>query len=478
METEKLIGYFKDISAIPRASKDEKAVAEYIMNFARERELEAVQDEKGNVVVKKPAFGCETEETVILQGHMDMVYVKADDSDHCYEDGIIVKEKDGFLYAEGTSLGADNGVAIAYCMMLMDAKDLVHPNLEMIFTVEEEIGLTGAGALDVSNLRGKKFINLDSEDEGLFCVSCAGAVRAGFYWNKEMEELNCEEQMAELLIEIGGLKGGHSGMDINKDRANAIQLTGRILYELNNEGVDYRIGKIHSPGQANAIASHAKLWIYVKESQITAVKDQIMTLEKVFQNEYDGTDSLYIALKESEVSAGISVYEKSLNKRISDAIMMMPIGVVNYSAKVEGLVETSANIGILEEQGDRLYMLAAIRSAVDSKKFLVRDKMKIIAELYMDEVIFFNNYPGWEYKEESLIRDIICDTYKKVTGKDAQVEAVHAGLECGFFSYKNPEFDLISIGPDIFDVHSVKERASVNSMVSTWEFLKEVLKNI
>lgn len=477
METVKIIQYLKDICAIPHESKDEKAIAEYLMTFAKERNLETWQDEKGNVLIKKPAAGCEGKEAVILQGHLDMVYVKAEESAHKYEEGIKVLEDEEFLFAEGTSLGADNGIAIAYCMMLMDSNEIVHPDLEMLFTVEEEVGLAGAGAFDVTKLKGKKFINIDSEEEGIFCASCAGAVRAGLSWNIEREEWSESDDIHMFTVEITGLKGGHSGMNIDMGRANAIQLMGRILYEL-NQVCDYHIGKIQIPGKANAIPSCAKVVLYAEGSQTEVLKNKVNELEKQFQNEHEVTDTISISVSEEKVRGNQNVYVKELNKRIANTIMMVPNGVMSYSEKVEGLVETSMNMGFLEEQGDRLYMLSSVRSAVDSKKYFIRNKMKIIAEMYCDEVEFLNDYPGWQYVEESPIREIACDVYKKITGKEPEVQAIHAGLECGFWYRKNPEFDLISIGPDIFDVHSVNERVSKKSIINTWEFLKEILKKI
>lgn len=477
MEAAKIIQYLKDVCAIPRASTDEKAMAEYLMAFAKERNLETWKDEKGNVVILKPAANYSGDETVILQGHLDMVYVKAEGSSHNYADGIKALEDDEFLFADGTSLGADNGVAIAYCMMLMDSKEIVHPNLEMIFTVEEEVGLAGAGALDVSGLKGRKFINLDSEEEGVFYSSCAGAIRAGLYWDIKKEELQTSDAMRMVTVEISGLKGGHSGINIDMGRANSIQLMGRILYEL-NQTCDYRIEKIQIPGKANAIPNYAKAVLCAEESQLERIENTVKELEKQFGNEHEVTDTIDLSVAVEKFSEAKAVYEKGLNKRIANAIMMVPNGVMSYSEKVEGLVETSMNMGFLEEQGDRLYMLSSVRSAVDSKKYFIRDRMKIIAEMYCDEVEFLNDYPGWQYVEESPLRELACDIYRKISGKEADVQAIHAGLECGFWYHKNPEFDLISIGPNLFDVHSIDEKVSKKSIANTWEFLKEVLKNI
>lgn len=477
MEATKIIQYLKDVCAIPRASKDEKVVAEYLMKFATERNLKTWQDEKGNVVVEKPAVNYQGKETVILQGHLDMVYVKAEGNAHDYRDGIKVLEDEEYLFADGTSLGADNGIAIAYCMMLMDSEDIKHPNLEMIFTVEEEVGLAGAGALDVSGLKGRKFINLDSEEEGVFYSSCAGAIRAGLYWDIKKEKIENKDSVNEVVIEVSGLKGGHSGINIGMGRANAIQLMGRILYEL-NQVCEYSVGKIQIPGKANAIPNYAKVVLYAEADQVEIIKVTVSELEKQFRNEHKVTDTIVLSATVNGVQEHVEVYECGLNKRIANAIMMVPNGVMSYSEKVEGLVETSMNMGFLEEQGDRLYMLSSVRSAVDSKKYFIRDRMKIIAEMYCDEVEFLNDYPGWQYVEESPLRELACNVYRKIAGKEAEVQAIHAGLECGFWYHKNPEFDLISIGPDLFDVHSIDERVSKKSIASTWEFLKEVLKNI
>ena len=475
METQKIINYLKAVCEIPRASKDEQKMAEYLMAFAKERGHEAVQDEKGNVVVKVAAVGCEGKEPVILQGHLDMVYVKSEESNHEYQNGIVVKEDEEYLFADGTSLGADNGVALAYCMMLMDSKDVVHPDLEMIFTVEEEVGLAGAGALDVSDLKGRYFLNIDGEEEGVFYSSCAGAVRAGTYWNIERETL--AEGRKGLVIEISGLKGGHSGINISDNRANAIQLAGRILYTL-NQVCDYRLGEFQIPGKANAIPSRAKLPVYVDAAQVELVKETVAALEKDFQNEYEVTDIINISVVEKEVEEAVSVYTKELTTNIAKAIMLVPNAVMSMSEKVEGLVETSMNMGFVEEQGDRLFMLSSVRSAVDSKKYFIRDKMQIIADAFCDEIVFENDYPGWQYVEESPLRTLASEAYKKLSGKEAKVEAIHAGLECGYWYNKNPKFDLISFGPNLYDVHSIKEKVSKKSIAFTWEFIKEILKSV
>lgn len=477
MEAEKIIRYFKDVCAIPRASGDEQVIADYLIKFAKERGFEVAKDTKGNVIIKVPAVGYEGNETVILQGHLDMVYVKDEGSTHEYRNGICVKENEEYLYAEGTSLGADNGISLAYCMMLMDSKEIVHPDMEMIFTVEEEEGLAGASALDVSGLKGRKFINLDTEEEGVFYASCAGAIRVGLFWNIEKEELASTVPITGLMIEVSGLKGGHSGINIGKGRANAIQLVGRILYTL-NQICDYRLGKFQIAGKANAIPSYAKIPVYVRSDQIEIAKNTISELEKKFQNEYEATDTIHITVTENAVIGTISVYKKALNAKIANAIMMVPNGVINYSERVKGLVETSMNMGFVEEQGNKLFMLSSVRSAVDSRKYFICDKMQIIADAFCDEIVFENDYPGWQFVENSPLRTLACDIYKNLSGEDARVEAIHAGFECGFWYNKNPEFDIITVGPNIYDVHSTDEKVSKKSIVSTWNFLKELLKSI
>lgn len=471
---EKMISYFKKISSIPRASGDEKAVSDYIAGFAKERGLEVIQDDSYNLIIKKPATVPDAGEPVVLQGHMDMVYVKDEDSDHVYENGIEVQEDEEYYFAKGTSLGADNGIAAAYCLALLDSDDIVHPDLEIVLTVKEEVGLVGADVMDISSLKGTRFINLDSEEEGYFYTSCAGGLRCRMVWNLETEKL--EEERVPVKVTFRGLSGGHSGMNIGAGRGNAIVLMGRLLYALKDMPV--RIGELDIPGKANAIATGGSVCLYVKPENLDEVKAKLEVLENVFQAEMQYTDSIALDVEKEHPVTGAEVYTEADQKRICHTLMLLPYGVAKYSGAMEGLIEASMNLGALTVEAGKMTLLAMIRSSEASQKYLLRDKIQIIADANCDDCIFESDYPGWKYRKESPLRDTAIQVYERMFGKKAVVAAIHAGLECGYWDDKKPGMDIISTGPDLFDVHSPQEKMSKKSAERVWLFLVELLAEL
>lgn len=474
MDTEKIIDYFKVISRIPRSSGDEKAISDYIAGFAREKGFPVIQDQNYNLIISKPATAKSIGTPVILQGHLDMVYVKENGSSHVYEEGIEVEEDDEYYFASGTSLGADNGIAIAYCLGLLDSNDIPHPDLEMVFTVREEEGLAGAKTIDISSLKGTRLINLDSEEEGIFYTSCAGGLRSRMIWKVETERL--PEEMIVLEVVFRGLAGGHSGDNIGMGLGNAIVLLGRLLYFLKDMPV--RVHKLDFPGKANAIANSGSLHLCVRPADLDAVKARIKEIEKLFQEELRYTDTVSFELTECERTDGAEAYTEEYEKKIRDSLMLIPYGVAGYSFAVEGLVETSMNMGALTMEDGKLTLLMAIRSSVASQKYFLRDKIQIIAERNCDECVFESDYPGWEYRKDSPLRDTAVAVYERVFHKEARTAAIHAGLECGYWAHKKPGIDLISTGPDLFEVHSPREKASRKSVERTWIYLKELLKEL
>ena len=471
MELEKIISYFKELSSIPRQSGDEKAASDFLVKFARELDLWVKQDETYNVIVKKPGTeGRENEEAIILQGHLDMVYVVADGVEHIYEDGIQVKEDEEFIYADGTSLGADNGIAISYAMMLMATKEVSHPPLEFIFTTQEEIGLIGAANLDVSELSGKRIINLDSEEEGTFCSGCAGGVRSAIHIPVVREQ---RENLERLNVSIKGLKGGHSGMEIHLERGNAIQLTGRILTALKE--FDVKIGKVEAPGKSNAISSSASMVIYVEKERMQAVVSKLQKLEAQFQNELSASDYVEIQMEEAGEEEICEVFAVETLETLRGILMLMPQGVMNMSMAVPGLVETSINTGNMEEVDGEIILDSALRSSVETEKNYIREKVQTIADVYGVACEWSGEYPGWQYQEVSPLREKAVKAYKELFGKEPKVEAIHAGLECGYWTAKIPNADLLSMGPSMYDVHSPRERVSKQSIANVWKLIKEIL---
>lgn len=466
-----VITYLKKVCSIPRASGDERRISNYIADFARERGLEVLQDEYYNLIIKKPATVENAGGPLILQGHLDMVYVKENDSEHKYEEGIEVKEDEQFYFADGTSLGSDNGVALAYCLALLDSKDIEHPDLEIVLTVKEEVGLVGANVIDITSLKGKRFINLDSEEEGVFYSSCAGGLRCRMIWNIEWEQLPYET--IPVKVSLNGLAGGHSGINIGMGLGNAIVLMGRLLYALKD--IPVRINELDMPGKANAIANSGRICFYVKKNDLGKLREKLTEIERTFQEELQYTDSVSFLIEAGEAVKEASVYTERYQKEICHSLMLLPYGVTGYSFAIQGLIETSMNLGSLTCEDGKMTLLMSMRSSVASQKYMLRDKIQIIADANCDACIFESDYPGWQYRRESPLREMAIALYEEMFGKKAKVAAIHAGLECGYWDNKKPGMDIISIGPDLFDVHSTKEKVSKESIARTWDYLKVLI---
>lgn len=473
MDVEKVISYFKKVCSIPRASGDETAIADYIVAFAKERNLDVYRDEVNNIIIRKPGT-VKGAEPVILQGHLDMVYVKEEGCSHSYADGIEVKEDGEYYFAEGTSLGADNGIAVAYCLAILDSTQLQHPDLEVIFTVQEETGLIGADKLDISSLKGTRFINLDSEEEGVFYTSCAGGLRCRMIWNLEKEIW--KEESIPVTVNVKELAGGHSGINIGKGLGNSIVLLGRLCYALRN--TQARVSDIEVQGKANAIANTGKISFYVKKDEKETVEALIRDTQEVFRTELQYTDSISLEIEEGNPVKEAEVYTEKYQSEITKSLMLLPYGVFGYSFAIEGLIETSMSMGSLTTEDGRMTLLMSMRSSVESQKYFLRDKIQIIAEQFCDECIFESDYPGWQYRAESPLRETAIALYEKLSGKKAELAAIHAGLECGYWDGKRPGMDIISVGPNLYDVHSTKEKVSKESIANMWNWLTELLKEL
>lgn len=473
MELEKIISYFKQLSAIPRESGDEKAASDFLVKFAKDLGLWVKQDEHYNVLVKKPGTkGREDEAPVMIQGHIDMVYVVGEGVSHIYEDGIRVMDDGEFLRADGTSLGADNGIAVSYAMMLMAEKELSHPPLEFIFTTCEEVGLLGASNLDVADLEGKMVMNLDTEVEGSFCSGCAGGMRSAVKVpvERKMETGNFEK----FEVALKGLKGGHSGMEIHLERGNAIQLAGRVFMALKD--YDVKVGTIEAPGKSNAISSNAKMEIYIREERVNETLECLRQLEKMFQNELAASDYVEVQVENLGKVSSCEVFTEEMLGRLRGVLTLMPQGVMNMSMSVQGLVQTSINTGSMEEKDGAIVLESALRSSVESEKYFIRDKVQMIADIFGAECQWSGVYPGWQFKEESPLRDRAVEKYKELFGIEPKVEAIHAGLECGYWAAKIQDADILSMGPTMFDVHSPREKVSKQSIKNVWELIKAILK--
>ena len=464
--SEKALGFFEEFSKIPRGSGNTKAIADYLVNFANARGLEVIRDTSDNVIIRKPATkGYEDRPGVILQGHTDIVALKEPNCPiNMDKEGLKLYRDGDYLRAEGTTLGADDGVAMAYALAILDSSDIEHPEFEAVFTSDEEVGLLGATALDASVLRGKMLINVDSDEEGIFTAGCAGGGRVDIKLSAKSKT-----HIGQIYtLRIGGFKGGHSGVEIHKNRANAIKCLANILSQLDS----VRLGKVMSGSADNAIPSDA-MAIFVTKSSIFEISTAINTVKEALP---DGETDAAFKVDMSISSAKLFSVEDTAN--ILSMITELPNGVTGMSEDIEGLVETSLNMGILKVDDKNVDLTISVRSAKGEEKAKLLDCVRSISEKHGATVSVRGEYPAWEYRKESHLRDVMCKVYKDMYGKDATVVTIHAGLECGIFSDKIEGLDCVSIGPDNHDIHTPDERLNLPSFNRVYEYLINVLKNI
>ena len=472
LQPKEVFRYFYEICRIPHGSYNIDAISDYLVAFAKERNLEVRQDELKNVIIKKPATeGYEKEETLILQGHMDMVAVKDAESDIDLEkEPLRLNFKDDCLYAEGTSLGGDDGIAVAYALAILDSDTIKHPALEVVITVNEEVGMDGAIGIDLSDLKGTRLLNIDSEEEGVLLTSCAGGMRvhAVLPVNKVPLEGTCVE------ITLSGLKGGHSGAEIHHGRANANHTIGRILAELSKK-VDFNIVQISGGEKDNAIPLYAEAVLAIKNPDMALMKAELESLEAMLNNEYAGKEeNILITLRKLE-SGEAEMVDAASTKSIYEYLCAVPDGVIAMSGLNPGFVETSLNLGVLKLTEAGLEADYALRSSIEQSKLFLRDRVDMITRAFGGFCEFSGDYPGWEYKAVSPLREKMIRVYEECYGSSPEVTAIHAGLECGILLEKKKDLDCISFGPDIYDIHTTKERMPVYSVKRTWEYLLAIL---
>lgn len=474
LEPKEVFSYFEEISSIPRASYHEEKISNYCAEFARKHHLECIQDELKNIIIIKEATaGYEQEETIIIQGHLDMVCEKTPDCQIDFDtDGIQLMIEEDDITADGTTLGGDDGIAIAYALAILESDTIAHPRLEVIFTVSEEVGMEGASGIDVSMLRGRRLLNLDSEEEGILLAGCAGG--AGIQCRLPVNSIPAQGDV--LQIKVNGLNGGHSGVEINKGRANANIIMGRILIELAKH-VSYHLASFKGGRKDNAIPRESEVILYLSGNETDTAKEVLEKIQKDLSNEYAVTDkNLKItAASDENVPLPFQMLDEASTKKAILFLNAMPDGVQKMSADVEGLVETSLNLGILELNYQEMLLSYAVRSSIGSAKEALLDKMTYLTEILGGSVKISGDYPAWEYKRDSAFRDKIAAVYEKMYGKPPVIEAIHAGLECGLLAGKLPGLDCISIGPDMKDVHTTEEKLSISSTKRVWEFILEVI---
>lgn len=473
LEPKKVFRFFEEICAIPHGSGNTKAISDYCVSFAKERGLKYLQDETNNVIIFKDGTeGYEHSEPVILQGHMDMVCEKESDCAIDFKkDGLSLYIDGDFLKARGTTLGGDDGIAMAYAFALLDSSDIAHPPLEVVLTVDEETGMEGAKAIDVSMLKGRKLLNIDSDDEGIFLAGCAGGLRADCVIPVSRKEA----AGVRFELTLHGLKGGHSGGEIHKERANAIAVIGRVLKGLLEE-TDLKLCALEGGMMDNAIPREASAVLLVEKEHVQALKEACLTWDEILKKEYCAADpDITLTLKEVGEGSGPALDAASLIK-ILFFLRNMPVGIQHMSMDIEGLVETSLNPGILKLHEDAFQLSFSVRSNVTSRKYEVTDRLTFLTEFLGGEITTHGDYPAWEYKAESDMRRLIADCYQELFSEEPKLQVIHAGLECGILSGKLEGLDCVSFGPNNHDIHTPKERLSISSTERVWRLLVEFLR--
>lgn len=475
-----VIKYFKEVSLIPRASGNEKGISDMLASFSKEWGCTVIQDEFYNLIIRKPASaGYEAVPSVIIQGHLDMVCEKGKGSNHDFsKDPISLRQVGDMIYADGTSLGADNGIALAYAMSIIASDEIKHPELEFVFTVQEESTMYGAENLDTQSLTSRMIINLDSEEEGILCVSSAGGSCATHTVNIEWQDNQTAFMPFDLTIE--GLKGGHSGDDIVHARANAIKLLGRILYNLSSSYSLFEIVSISGGLQDNAIPREAEARILLDIAGVDDMMDKVSYWNKILKEEYQVTDSnVAVSLKPVPRSKMSDMYFNDVTKKkVINTMLMIPDGIVCMDPEIVGLPRSSTNLGVLTTGSDEVIFESLVRSSMRSELDLILNRMKALGEIIGCAYKADGFFPYWSYKANSKLKDLFCKVYKEKYDDEIVVQAVHGGLECGFFTYKLPEVDIVSYGPNIYDAHTDNEHISLSSVLKTWDYLKEVLREM
>ena len=470
--------YFSEICKIPRGSGNEKQISNYLTREGKKLGLEVVQDEHYNVLIKKKATpGYENAPTVIIQGHMDMVCEKNKGTDHDFKkDPIKLRVEGNYLYATDTTLGADNGIAVAMGLALLASDNIVHPPLEVVFTADEEESMNGAMNLKGDLFKGSYIINLDSEEEGTITVSCAGGVTALVTIEKEFKDVNSK---VAFNIDVKGLLGGHSGMEINKQRANSNILMGRILnHLLNHANINLDLVQISGGAKNNAIPREADAVILIDEKDEEILKEELNKILNIFKNEFKTSDPKIEILCEKSHKTYNEALKDGIRDKIIATIILMPSGIQTMSMDIENLVESSTNLGVINNNKDNFLFEFATRSSVKSLKDEINNKMSLLCKTLDVKLSLEDDYPEWEYAKDSKLEEICINTYEELTGQKPEISAIHAGLECGLLLDAIKGAQAVSIGPNLYDVHTPNEHLDIKSTNRTWNYLLAILKNI
>lgn len=475
-EPRAVLQFFEQICRIPHGSGNTAAISDWVVSLAKERQLEYEQDPIGNIIIRKPASaGYEAEDTIILQGHMDMVAVKTADCPlNLEQDPLQLRVEGDLILADQTSLGGDDGIAIAYMLAVLADDSLAHPALECLFTTDEEVGLQGISKMDVSGLKGRKLLNMDTEDEGVLMAGCAGGVKTICRIPVEWEE----SKGCCYRLSIEGLNGGHSGMEIHKEYGNGNLLLGRVLYQMRKE-VSIRLAALSGGEKDNAIPNSAQA-VIVSADPKEDLKQCTKAIYEQLKTELYGKENRFI-LRLEPWEHRTEMPEKVLSEasfhKICLCLMVNPNGVQSWSASIPGVVETSLNCGIMRLEQEAFLVRYALRSSVKSAKEFLKNRITEYIKILGGTVEYEGDYPPWEYLADSPFRDKMCRIYEGMYGKKMEIQVIHAGLECGYLSEQLPGLDCVSIGPDMKNIHTTEETLSLASVKRVWEFLLEVLKD-
>ncbi len=480
---QRVFDYFEELTRIPRGSGNEKAVSDYLVSFAKEHDLFYVQDAADNVIIiKEASAGYEAEEPIIMQGHMDMVAVKDADCPLSLEhDALALAVEGDTIYAKGTSLGGDDGIALAYALAVLEDETLCHPRLEAVFTTDEEVGMNGAAAIDLSVLKGRRLLNIDSEEEGILTVGCAGGVRVHSVIPVKRERRGG----VPARVRIHGLQGGHSGAEINKQRGNANCLMGRLLNGLSGK-ISYALVSCAGGTKDNAIPVEAEAELIIPAKEREALAAAVTEYEQIVKKEFANRDAgVQVSLTFDEDNGALTHNEGNNEWTALDNVsttivarflVSVPDGVQAMSTDIKGLVETSLNMGIVRLTENGFETDHSIRSSVASAKDALREKVTALSALAGGSVSCHGDYPAWEYRSDSPLRESMIAQYREMFGKEPKVEVIHAGLECGLLSAKLPGLDCVSFGPDLTDIHTTSERMHIASVGRMYEYLRALIQ--
>ena len=472
LEPRGVLHWFEELCRIPHGSGNTQALSDYLVQFGRDRGLAVQQDELGNVILCKPGTpGYENAPAVMLQGHMDMVCEMAPG---CTKDmareGLDLVVDGDLIYAEGTTLGADDGIAVAMGLALLDSKDIPHPPLEVVLTVDEEVGMKGAAGIDLSGLKSRLLLNLDSETEGEITAGCAGAARVDIAVPVKRDTFPGET----VEITVSGLLGGHSGAAIDRGRANAMVLLGRILYAFLQENSG-RLVTLSGGGKDNAIPVAASAVLTVADAEKTTVICQKM--EKIFRREFAVADS-DITVTVAPCQSDVLPMDADSTHRVLALLQCAPNGVLERSREVEGLVQTSLNLGILATEADSVVATFCVRSNMNTQKEMLLQKLELLCDLLGGKMSVSGSYPAWEFREDSPLRSLIVEVFTEQYGHAPKIEVLHGGVECGMLADKLPGLDAVSMGPEVNQIHTPRERMYISSVQRTWNLVLETLRRL